>query len=344
MTDQQIDERSAPKEHAGLLTNWRSVMTTGNPPEGVEIDPVSRWLILTRAAVQPMTITAAAIAGLIAVGVEGFNLFYLLLSSIGVVLAHAANNLMNDLFDMDVGADTRNYPRALYAPHPVISGMITRRGLLVAAAAVNTLCLVILILLWHARGWPILAFALSGFFISYAYQAPPLRLKRIGLGEPSVFIVWGPLMVGGTYFAAVGSIDWRVFVASVPYGIMCTSVLMAKHIDKIPWDSEEKIRTIPVLLGEARARTATIWIIWLFFASVVVAVATRSLSVFTLIALLAIPTALRVARVLKKPRPEEKPERWPIWPLWFAAWAFVLTRRAGLLLIIGLIAGAIFQF
>lgn len=89
MTEQETEERTAPTEHVGLLANWRSVMTTGNPPEGAEIDFVSRWLILTRAAVQPMTITAAAIAGLIAVGAEGFSLLYLLLSSLGVVLAHA---------------------------------------------------------------------------------------------------------------------------------------------------------------------------------------------------------------------------------------------------------------
>lgn len=324
-----------------LLANWRSVMTTGNPPEGADIDLISRWLILTRAAVQPMTITAATIAGLIAVGSDGFDLRYLLLAALGVILAHAANNLMNDLFDMDVGADTRNYPRALYAPHPVISGMISRGGLLAAAAVVNLFCLVILVVLLRVRGWPVLVFALSGFFISYAYQAPPLRLKRIGLGEPSVFLVWGPLMVGGTYYSAVGSIDWRVFVASVPYGILCTSVLMAKHIDKIPWDSKEGIRTIPVILGEGRARKATIWLIWSFFAALAVAVATRSLSIFTLAAFLGIPTAIKVSRVLKRPRPSERPERWPIWPLWFAAWAFLLTRRTGLLMILGLIAGAI---
>lgn len=327
-----------------LLSNWRHVMQTGNPPESGELDIVSRWLVLTRAAVQPMTITAAAVAGLIAAGAPTFNLGLLLIATVGIVLAHAANNLMNDLFDMDVGADTGNYPRALYAPHPVLSGMISRRGLIIAAAIVNLLDLAILIILTAARGWPIIVFALSGFFISYAYQAPPLRLKRIGLGEPSVFLVWGPLMVGGTYYAAVGSIDWHVFVASVPYGILCTGVLMAKHIDKSKWDAEAGIRTIPVLLGDQAARTATIAIIWSYFGAVLVAVATRSLSVFALATFLAMPLAVKVSKVLKKARPESKPDRWPIWPLWFVAWAFLLTRRAGALLIAGLLVGAIVGF
>lgn len=40
--------------------------------------------------------------------------------------------------------------------------------------------------------------ALGGFVLSVAYTAPPLRLKKRGLGEPDVLVVWGPLMVCGT--------------------------------------------------------------------------------------------------------------------------------------------------
>ena len=54
------------------------------------------------------------------------------------------------------------------------------------------------------RGWPIVGFALGGFLLSAAYTAPPLRLKKHGLGEPTVIAVWGPLMVGGVYYAATG--------------------------------------------------------------------------------------------------------------------------------------------
>ena len=87
-----------------------------------------------------------------------------------------------------------------------------------------------------ARGWPVVAFALAGFVLSVAYTAPPLRLKKRGLGEPDVLVVWGPLMVGGTYYSAVGDMPWQVLLASLPYGLLCTTVLMGKHIDKIPYD------------------------------------------------------------------------------------------------------------
>ena len=58
------------------------------------------------------------------------------------------------------------------------------------------MCLAIMLYLTAERGWPIIAFALGGFLLSAAYTAPPLRLKKHGLGEPTVVVVWGPLMVG----------------------------------------------------------------------------------------------------------------------------------------------------
>src|SRR5947208_10110031 len=126
----------------GLLANWREVLRTTNPPSG-RLDPVSRWLVLTRASVLPMTLTAGLVAGLLAVGDKGFSWLWFGLALVGSVLAHAANNLMNDLFDTGVGLDTESYPRALYAPHPILSGMISRKGLATAALVVNLIDLAI---------------------------------------------------------------------------------------------------------------------------------------------------------------------------------------------------------
>src|ERR1700730_14141356 len=102
-----------------LLKRWISVLATTNPPRG-EMDPISKWLYLTRAGVLPMTIVSAALAGLVAAYRDAsVRWSWFALSALGLVLAHMANNLMNDLFDLEVGTDTENYPRNLYSPHPV---------------------------------------------------------------------------------------------------------------------------------------------------------------------------------------------------------------------------------
>ncbi len=170
------------------LRSWTYALRTTNPPPDGPIDAVTRWLVVTRAAVLPMTLFAGLVAALLAVGKPGLDWRWLVLAVVGITCAHIANNLMNDLYDTQEGTDSAIYPRALYAPHPVLSGLVSRRTLVLAILLVNLADLAILVVLTLARGWPVLAFALTGFVLSVAYTAPPLRLKKRGLGEPDVTI------------------------------------------------------------------------------------------------------------------------------------------------------------
>ncbi|MEP7021210.1 MAG: hypothetical protein ABI808_11185, partial [Pseudonocardiales bacterium] len=125
---------------------WLYAAVTTNPPRG-HVDFLTKWIVLTRAAVLPMTLVAGLLAGLLAIREPGFSWVYFLLALLGVTAAHIANNLMNDLFDTDVGQDTADYPRAQYAPHPILSGLTTRRQLAAVAMGVNLLDLAIMIVL-----------------------------------------------------------------------------------------------------------------------------------------------------------------------------------------------------
>src|SRR5438094_73727 len=150
-----------------LVDSWRQIIATGNLPKGRAIDGLSRWLLITRACVFSMTLTSGLIGGLLAAATAGAPRWgYFALALLGLVIAHAANNMINDYFDLTGGVDTAEYTRALYAPHPILSGMITKRGLLAAIAAVNLADLAILAALVAARGWPVAAFALAGLFVS----------------------------------------------------------------------------------------------------------------------------------------------------------------------------------
>jgi 1,4-dihydroxy-2-naphthoate polyprenyltransferase len=342
--ERRAREITPPSAEAGRAAKWRWALTTGNPPPG-RVDAVSRWLILTRASVFPMTLTAGIVGGLLAWWNDGDASWALwVVATLGIVLAHAANNLMNDLFDLEVGADSDDYPRALYAPHPVLSGMISRRGVLLAAGLVNVADLAILIGLFVARGWAVVAFALSGLFLSVAYTAPPLRLKKHGLGEPTVLVVWGPLMVGGVYYAAADSIGWNIVLASIPYALLCTAVLMGKHIDKAAWDAPAGTRTLPVLLGDRAARITTQAMMIAFYPLVVLLVVLGTVPIFTLVALVGLQRLVQSLRAYSQPKPAEPPPGFPIWPLWFAPIAFLHTRRAGGLFVLGMFAGVLIGF
>jgi 1,4-dihydroxy-2-naphthoate polyprenyltransferase len=325
------------------LGSWAYALRTTNPPPDGPIDVVTRWIVVTRAAVLPMTLFAGLVAALLAIGQPELDWRWLVLAIVGIMLAHTANNLMNDLYDTQTGTDSASYPRALYAPHPVLSGLVSRRTLLIAIAVVNLADLAILIVLTWARGWPVVAFALSGFVLSVAYTAPPVRLKKRGLGEPDVLVVWGPLMVGGTYYSAVGAVGWDVVLASLPYGLLCTTVLMGKHIDKIPYDEPLEIHTLPVILGETRARVLTLGMMVGFYLLVTLAVVLGAMPWPALLVVLALPRLAKVWPYFRRPPPDEPPKGFPVWPLWYAALAWVHVRQAGALLVLGLAIGALLR-
>ena len=87
-----------------------------------KLDLVSRWLIATRAAVLVMTMLSAAIGGIMAALDGKFNWLPFTGCFIGLVFAHATNNLLNDLVDYFRGVDKGNYYRTQYGPQPLESG------------------------------------------------------------------------------------------------------------------------------------------------------------------------------------------------------------------------------
>ena len=334
---------------AQRLQVWKTVYNTANLPEGMTVPPdaVSKWLVITRAAVFSMTVTSGLIGGLLAIGAArltgevSVSWGLLALAIVGLVIAHAANNMINDYFDLEGGIDTDDYVRALYAPHPILSGWVTKRQLGTAILLVNVIDLAIMLFLVSQRGPLVAAFALGGLFVSVFYVAPPIRLKHIGLGEPGVFLVWGPLMVVGTFFVATGEIPAWTWIASLPYAILVTTVLFGKHIDKIEADRKKGVRTMPVLLGERRARLVARGLMVAFYPIVVGAALAGWIGPWVGLVVLGLPKLATTLRTYSSSRPETPPHSYAGWPLWFVGASFVHTRRAGALLILGLLLNAL---
>jgi 1,4-dihydroxy-2-naphthoate polyprenyltransferase len=343
-TDRQ-PTASRPISVRDRLRAWSEIMQTANPPAELPLDTPGKWLVMTRAAVIPMTLWSGTIGALLAAEVArvsggvAVNWPAVALAVLGIVIAHAANNLINDYFDMTGGVDTDSYVRALYAPHPVLSGWVTKATLRNAILALTLLDGLIMLVLAYWVGPLVIAFALAGLFLSVFYVAPPFSLKRRGLGEVDVFLTWGPLMIGGTYLVATGSVPLWVIAFSIPYSLLVTSVLFGKHIDKIQPDAALGIRTLPVILGEGLARRTNQALMILFYPLVLLAVLAGWVGPWVLLAVLAIPELLRAVRFHAQPKPDAPPDWYPRrgWPLWFVGFAFRHTRLAGFLMTLGLL-------
>jgi 1,4-dihydroxy-2-naphthoate octaprenyltransferase len=311
------------------------------------LDIVSKWLIATRAAVLVMTFLSAVLAGLFAWH-DGYkvNLLAWLILALGLVLAHAANNLFNDYTDYVRGVDKDNYYRTMYGPQPVADGLLTKRQHLGYFAVTGLLALAcgIYLLLSSGGGWLFwLLLGLGAFFVLF-YTWP---LKYIALGEAAVLVVWGPLMIGGGYYVLTGQWAWNVVWASLPYVLGVTTVIFGKHIDKLAIDKAKRIHTLPVLIGEKAARYAVLAMMILPYLLVVYLVTIRYFTPVLLLVFAAVPTFLKLYPQFLQPKPETRPQDFPEgqggWPLYFAPIGFVNNRKFGTWFMLGLILDVILR-
>jgi 1,4-dihydroxy-2-naphthoate octaprenyltransferase len=301
------------------------------------LDLISKWLVATRAAVLIITFISAAIAGILALRAGKFDLTLWLLLTVGLLMAHATNNLLNDLTDHIKGVDKDNYFRAQYGPQPLEHGLLNMREVLLYAAVTGLIAVLAGGYLVYLRGTlGLILLGLGAFFVLF-YTWP---LKYIGLGEPAVLVVWGPLMIGGGYYVITGDWDWNVVIASLPYALGATTVIFGKHIDKFAADKAKGIHTLPVLLGERNARYTAIAMMALQYILTIYLVAIGYFTPALVLVLLALTAVPLVFGVYSKPKPEQRPDNYPAdtWPLWFVAFAFLHNRRFGLLFLLGLIA------
>jgi 1,4-dihydroxy-2-naphthoate octaprenyltransferase len=323
---------------------WKKALTVipnVSKKEWDALDLISRWLIATRAAVLLMTCLSAVFAGLLALH-DGHtvNPFTWLVLTLGLVLAHAANNIFNDYTDFVRGVDKDNYFRTMYGPQPVAHGLLTKRQHLTYFAVTGLLALACGLLLILINGndpvlW--LLMGLGAFFVLF-YTWP---LKGMAMGEIAVLIVWGPLMIGGGYYALTGTWNWHATWASLPYVLGVTTVIFGKHIDKYLVDKAKRIFTLPVLIGEKAARIIVIAMMALPYLLVVGLIVARYFTPVMLLVFLALPTLLKLIPQFLKPKPEARPEGFPDgqggWPLYFAPQAFVNNRAFGMWFLLGLI-------
>jgi 1,4-dihydroxy-2-naphthoate octaprenyltransferase len=119
-----------------------------------------------------------------------------------------------------------------------------------------------------------------------------------------------------------------------------TSVLIGKHVDKLPADSAKGIRTLPVILGAEASLALDRWLMVGFYVATAALVATGIVGPWCLLVLAGVPRLMETLATFRQPRPDSPPDGYPIWPLWYVAWAFRHTRRAGALLVAGLILDA----
>lgn len=331
------------------VSMWRKALTVipnVSKEEWDQLDAISRWLISTRAAVLVMTVLSAALAGLLAWRDSSFNFSAWIAVTLGLVLAHASNNLLNDYVDHARGVDQKNYFRTMYGPHPLENHLLTKRQHLayfIFTVALAFICGLYLMARnsYAPQAWFLLG---AGAFLLLFYTWP---LKYIALGEIAVFLVWGPLMVGGGHYVITGAWSWNAALIGSIYAFGVTTVIFGKHIDKLAIDREKRIHTLPVVIGEKASRYMVIGMMIFPYLIIFHLIGSKVFSPVLLVTLLALPSLRQVVPAFLKPKPAERPADFPEgqggWPLYFAPLSFVYNRAFGSYFLLGLLADTLIR-
>jgi 1,4-dihydroxy-2-naphthoate octaprenyltransferase len=311
------------------------------------LDIVSKWFIATRSAVTTVTIYSCIMAGLLAWRDGYFAWLPFVVVTLGLFLAHGTNNILNDYTDFGRGVDKDDYFRIQYGVHPLVQGFWTKQQQMrwflvsgVLATAAGIYCL------FYTDFSPYIVglFAFGALMVLF-YTWP---LKYIGLGELTIFLIWGPIFFAGVYLVLAKGLwsdtIWNVALAGVPFGLSVASINVGKHIDKMADDKRKGVGTMPVKIGEKAARYVNMTALALTYLTIVYLVfIPHYFTPVMLIVFFAGKRALLTLGVLTKPRPSEPPKDWPAWPTWFSGFAFYHNRMFGGLLILGILADTLLR-
>lgn len=212
------------------------------------------------------------------------------------LLVQVGTNLANDYGDFVRGADQ---PDRLGPRRAVAAGLIAPRVMATAAIAVFSLAFVCgLGLVWW-RGWELLPIGIASLLFGWGYTSGPYPLAYHGLGDLFVFVFFGLVAVGGTFYVLAGQLGYGVITAAVPIGLLATNILVVNNFRDAETDARAGKRTTVVRFGRGFAVRQFAWsMVTAFAVPVVFAVDEKNL-VLALPVLLS-PLALFLLRRLSR--------------------------------------------
>ena len=294
----EYSERSVPQS--------RRYLAQLSVEQGREVKPrLDRFWLFLRTTRLPF-ISATAVPVLLGIAVAAsdgaFTWWTALLTLIGAFFAHLGINVSNDVFDTLSGADDANVNPTQFSggSRVAVYGLLTIRQLVALSAALFGVAAIIGLLLVWITGSPILLWiGIAGIVVGLAYTMPPLKLVYRGLGEIAVFLGFGPIMLLGAYVVQTGRLAWEPLVASIPVGILVALILYVNEIPDRAGDASAGKRTLPVRLPASTVQAGYLAGALLAFGVIAAGVAGGVLPWPTLVALLAVPMALRIHRGIR---------------------------------------------
>ncbi len=228
---------------ASLVGKW---VAAGRHSRLTEMSRPKAWVTASR----PRTLTAAAAPVVLgtglAIGRDGFRFGPALAALLGALLIQIGTNLANDYYDHLRGGDTEDRVGPIRVSQ---AGIIPPETVRNGAFLVLGLALLLGFYLVWVGGTPVVLIGIASLVCAVAYTGGPFPLAYHGLGDLFVFVFFGLVAVGGTYWVQALVFGPEVLLAGVGIGALATAILVVNNLRDIEPDARAGKRTLAVRIG-----------------------------------------------------------------------------------------------
>jgi 1,4-dihydroxy-2-naphthoate octaprenyltransferase len=249
-------------------------------------------------AARPRTLPAAVAPVLVGTALAGhddhFRALAFVAALLGAVFIQIGTNLSNDYSDARRGADTED---RLGPVRVTAGGLVPPRRVLVATYVAFGLAVLVGLYLVVVAGPELLLVGAASILAGVLYTGGPRPYGYEGLGEVFVFTFFGIVAVTGSYYVHAEALPWEAFAFAVPVGLLAAAILVVNNLRDRVTDARAGKRTLAVRLGHAR--TLGLYAVMVYGAFLVVLVLGIVFSPWVLLALLALPLAVRLVATVR---------------------------------------------
>ncbi len=208
---------------------------------------MGKMMVWTRAA-RPKTLLAgispALLGSVLAMRSGAFDWFLFGVTVVTALLLQIGANLTNDYSDFVRGADNSNRKgqmRMTGAVSPATMKKAAYLTLLISGVTGSYLIF---------KGGILIACMMPlAIFFALIYTAGPFPLAYLGLGDLAVFLLFGPLAVGSTFFLQRGYFSKESLILGTGIGLLAAAILMVNNVRDVEEDRAANKRTLVVRFG-----------------------------------------------------------------------------------------------
>jgi 1,4-dihydroxy-2-naphthoate octaprenyltransferase len=256
------------------------------------------WFLETRPQFLVLSVVLVLLGTAIAYNEGHFDWLRFVLTTIGLVLAHASVNILNDYCDYKSGIDLETkrtpfsggsgiLPQRLLEPEPTYKFGV---GCLLVALLIG-------LYLTYVSGWLLLPLILLGGPVIYFYTS---HLTKWLVGELWAGLGLGTLPVLGTYFVQTGHYSVGALLASLAPGFLTANLLFLNEFPDVAPDTKGGRYHLVIALGTKKAGWLYAILTATTYLCIVAGVVLKLMPALSLIALLSVPLALKAISITFK--------------------------------------------